>query len=232
MVCGPTHVFEMANEPYQELVGERQLIGESVADALPEAEEQGFVALLNRVYETGEPYIPRAARISLARIHGAPQEERYLDFVYQPMREPNGQTTGIICLGVDVTDRRTVENALIQNEKLAAVGRLASLIAHEINNRLEALTNLLYLATTSDELTPVIRGYLESAESELRRVSNIANQTLLFNKNSANQTAVFCQSLLANMLSIYQGPLFNSRVQVEERNRASRAILCFEGEIR
>ncbi len=229
---GPTHIFEMANEPYQELVGERELIGKSVADALPEAEEQGFVALLNRVYETGEPYTARAARISLARIPGAPQEERYLDFVYQPMSESDGRTSGIICLGVDVTDRRTAENALIQSEKLAAVGRLASSIAHEINNPLEAITNLLYLATTSDELTPVIRGYLESAERELRRVSNIANQTLLFNKNSANQTAVFCQSLLADMLSIYQGRLFNARVQVEERNRASRAILCFKGEIR
>lgn len=232
VVCGPDHIFELANAPYQLLVGDRQLLGKSVAEALPEAEEQGFVTLLNRVYATSEPYIARAARISLTRTPGIPQEDRYLDFVYQPMRNLGGETSGIIVLGVDVTDRRSAEQALIQSEKLAAVGRLASTVAHEINNPLEAVTNLLYLATTSEELSPLIKGYLESAERELRRVSNIANQTLRFNKNFANQTAVFCQNLFADTLSIYQGRLLNSRVQVDERKRASHAIICFEGEIR
>ena len=229
---GPDHVFELANAPYQLLVGNRQLIGKFLAEALPEAAEQGFVALLDRVYLTGEPYIARAAKISLVRTAGLPQEERYLDFVYQPMHNQDGETSGIIVLGVDVTDRRNAEHALIQSEKLAAVGRLASTVAHEINNPLEAVTNLLYLATTSEDLPPLIKGYLESAECELRRVANIANQTLRFNKNSANQTAVFCQNLFADTLSIYQGRLLNSRVQVDERKRASHAVICFEGEIR
>lgn len=232
VVCGPDHIFELANEPYKLLVGDRQLIGNSVASSLPEAEQQGFVALLNRVYATGEPYIARAARLTLVRTSGTPPEERYLDFVYQPMRDLHGETSGIIVLGVDVTDRHKAEQSLIESEKLAAVGRLASSIAHEINNPLEAVTNLLYLATTSEELSPLIRGYLESAECELRRVSNIANQTLRFNRNSANQAAVFCQYLLADTLCIYQGRLLNSRVQVDERIRAARAVICFEGEIR
>ena len=232
VVCGPDHVFELANAPYQLLVGDRSLIGKSVAKALPEAREQGFVTLLDRVYATGEPYIARAAAITLARTPGLPQEERYLDFVYQPMRNIDGETTGIIVFGVDITDRQNAEHALIQSEKLAAVGRLANTVAHEINNPLEAVTNLLYLATTSEELSPLIKGYLESAECELRRVSNIANQTLRFNKNSAHQAAVFCQNLFADTLSIYQGRLLNSRVQVDERKRASHAVICFEGEIR
>ena len=103
---------------------------------------------------------------------------------------------GDIVLGVNVTDRRNAEQALFQSEKLAAVGHLASTVAHEINNPLEAVTNLLYLATTSEGLPSLIKRYLESAVCELRRVANIANQTLRFNENPVNQTAVFCQNLL------------------------------------
>jgi PAS domain S-box-containing protein len=232
VVRGPQHVFEMVNLRYHQLVGNRDLLGKAAVEALPEIDDQSFLRLLTQVYESGEPHIEQAARISLLRNEGQPAEDRYVDYLYQPLREPDGTTSGVICLGVDVTERRLAEQALMQNEKLAAVGRLASSIAHEINNPLESVTNLLYLISGSDLLPPALSEYLDTAERELRRVSNIANQTLRFHKQSSDPTAVFCQDLIGDSLSIYQGRIVNGNIHVELRKRAIRPITCFEGEIR
>ena len=136
--------------------------------------------------------------------------------------------TGIF---LDVTERKQTERALLQSEKLAAVGRLAASIAHEINNPLESVTNLLYLARASTDYTET-QSYLETAERELRRVSAISNQTLRFYKQSTNPTCVTCEELIEATLSIYQGRLVNSMVEIEKRKRATKPVLCFEGEIR
>ena len=86
---------------------------------------------------------------------------------------------GIVTFSRDITKMKLATAAVLQNEKLAAVGRLASSIAHEINNPLESVTNLLYLARGSADPS-MVKGYLDTAERELRRVSAIANQTLRF----------------------------------------------------
>ncbi len=99
--------------------------------------------------------------------------------------------TGIIALGVDVTDSKRSEQLLFQTEKLSAVGKLASSIAHEINNPLEAVTNLLYLAQGA-VVEPEAKEYLASAEIELRRVSAIANQALQFHRQSTCPAPVTC----------------------------------------
>jgi signal transduction histidine kinase len=119
----------------------------------------------------------------------------------------------------------------MQTEKLAAVGRLASSIAHEINNPLESVTNLLYLARET-ALNPETREYLGIADRELRRVSVIANQTLRFHKQSSKPQLITCDDLVGSAISVYQGRLVNSSVEVEKRNRANHPVLCFEGEIR
>jgi PAS domain S-box-containing protein len=228
---GPDFVFEMINPLYQELVGQRDLIGKSVREALPEAEEQGFIALLDQVYRSGKTFVGRRSPIQLARTSSQSLEERFLDFVYQPMREPDGATSGIIVLGVDVTESKRAEKALMQTEKLAAVGRLASSIAHEINNPLESVTNLLYLARET-VWNPETREYLDIADRELRRVSVIANQTLRFHKQSSRPQWITSEELITSALSVYQGRLVNSNIDVEKRVRATRSVFCFEGEIR
>jgi len=228
---GPDFVFEMINPLYQELVGQRDLIGKSVREALPEAEGQGFVALLDEVYRSNKSFVGRRTPIQLARTASQPLEERFLDFVYQPRREADGTISGIIVLGVDVTESKRAEKALMQTEKLAAVGRLASSIAHEINNPLESVTNLLYLARET-AINPETREYLNIADRELRRVSVIANQTLRFHKQSSRPQWITSEELIASALTIYQGRLVNSNVDVEKRIRASRSVFCFEGEIR
>jgi len=226
---GPEHVFEMINPPYQELIGQRDLLGRTVREAVPEAAEQGFIALLDEVYRTGQPFVGRGTPIQLAR--GASLEVRYLDFVYQPRRDENGTVCGIIVLGVDVTESKRAEQVLLQSEKLNAVGRLASSIAHEINNPLEAVTNLLYLAQRS-AVSPTAQHYLEAAEVELQRVSAIANQTLRFHRQSTNPRPATAEDLIGGILPLYQGRLTNSPVTIERRDRTHRPFMCFDGEIR
>lgn len=138
----------------------------------------------------------------------------------------------------DVTERKLVQeslersqSALIQTEKLAAVGRLASSISHEINNPLEAVTNLIYLIRGS-LLIEEIQEFAQIAERELRRVSIITNQTLRFHKQSTKPLAVYCDDLISETLSVFQGRLVNARVQVQKRKRAKRPVHCLDGEIR
>jgi len=231
VLSGPDYVFDMVNGPYVQLIGHRSVLGKSLREAVPEAEEQGFLKLLDGVYRTGEAYVGRGIPIQLARLPDHPLELRYLDFVYQPKREPDGSVSGIIVLGVDVTDARRSEQILLQSEKLNAVGRLASSIAHEINNPLEAVTNLIYLAQSA-AVNQETRHYLATAEIELRRVSAIANQTLRFHRQSTNPTPVTAAGLIDATLPLYQSRISNAHVKVERRDRARRPVTCLDGEIR
>ncbi len=142
-----------------------------------------------------------------------------------------GNPATILGVTLDTTERHTAMEMLLRTEKLAAVGRLSSSIAHEINNPLESVTNLLYLAreTTPDQGT---RGYLDTAERELRRVADITSQTLRFHKQQSAPRPVRASELFDDCLSIRQGRLINSSVQVERRVRTDRPVLCFDGEIR
>ena len=138
---------------------------------------------------------------------------------------------GIVTFSRDITKLKHATAAVLQNEKLAAVGRLASSIAHEINNPLESVTNLLYLARRASG-PAVVDEYLDCAERELRRVSAITNQTLRFYKQTTKPSPVSCVELFSETLTLYQGRLLNSNIQVTRRKRASRPVVCLEGEIR
>ena len=158
--------------------------------------------------------------------------ERVISATYLPDFEEDGvQVRGVIVQGYDITDFKRAEEALIQSEKLAAVGRLAASIAHEINNPLESVTNLLYLAR-ADASTDALKEYLDTADRELRRVAAITNQTLRFHKQSTRPTEITCEELVEGVISIYQGRIVNSRIRVESRKRATKPVLCFTGEIR
>jgi signal transduction histidine kinase len=160
-----------------------------------------------------------------------PAEIHFLDFTYQPLREADNTSSGIMVLGTDITEKRHSEKALLQSEKLAAVGRLASTIAHEINNPLESVTNLIYLALRSSDLKRT-HEYLELAELELRRMASITRQTLSFNKQIAVPHEVNCEDLFNSVTGIYQSRFVNAGILVERRMRAQHSILCIGGEIR
>jgi PAS domain-containing protein len=103
---GPDHVFEMANDSYLQLVGHRNLVGKPAVEALPEVRGQGFIALLDTVNRTGRPFIGQQLRVTLQRTSGAPVEERFVNFIYQPVTDENGEVTGIFVEGSDVTEAK------------------------------------------------------------------------------------------------------------------------------
>jgi signal transduction histidine kinase len=160
-----------------------------------------------------------------------PADHRYWTVSYFPVYGADGNIQAITAASLEITQQRKAELALMQTEKLAIVGRLASSIAHEINNPLESVTNLLYLADHSDTLEQA-RHYIQTAEVELRRVSAIASQTLRFHKQSTSPLEINLNELVGSVLSVYQGRIANANVQISLRARSGRRVRCFEGEIR
>ncbi len=102
LLDGPDHVFQLANDAYYELTGNRELIGLSVAEAMPEMVEQGFVRVLDEVWKSGTPYFGRSEEIFLDLATG--RKRMYLEFIYQPISDHNGNPTGIYVQGYDVTE--------------------------------------------------------------------------------------------------------------------------------
>ncbi len=105
MLRGPEHVFDFANEAYLRLVGRQDIVGRPLVEALPEIQEQGFTQLLDEVMRSGEPFIGREVGVMLAREPGAPPQQRFLDFIYQPIVEADGSISGVFVEGSDMTDR-------------------------------------------------------------------------------------------------------------------------------
>ncbi|MGV3723419.1 MAG: PAS domain-containing protein [Actinomycetota bacterium] len=109
---GPSHVFEIANAAYLQLVGHREIIGKTAREALPELSGQGYFKLLDRVYQTGEPFVGRQMPVLITSSPAGSTEEAFLDFVYQPLRDPDGAVSGILVHGIDVTARVSAEREL------------------------------------------------------------------------------------------------------------------------
>jgi PAS domain S-box-containing protein len=116
---------------------------------------------------------------------------------------------------LDITERKKTEAALVRAEKLAAMGRLASTVAHEINNPLEAVTNLLYLARSSPSLDSDTQSYLVTAERELARLSNITRLTLGFVRTSASADETGMAEVVNEVLSIFHHRFETKNVKID-----------------
>jgi PAS domain S-box-containing protein len=116
LLHGPEHRFALINPAYQQLVGHRDVVGLTVREAIPEVASQGFIDLLDNVFAAGQPYIGRNVRIVLQRTPGGIAETRFLDFVYQPIKDASGKITSIFVEGSDITERRATEDALRTSE--------------------------------------------------------------------------------------------------------------------
>ncbi len=148
-----------------------------------------------------------------------------------PIRNREGELTHVVGIQTDVTARVEFEAALRESEKLAAVGRLASSIAHEINNPLEAVTNLLYLARTAEDTGETMR-YLGMADKELQRVAQITSQSLRFYKQSSKPQAISVAEMIHSVMDLYESRADNSQVAIERRDRSMELVVCLESEIR
>jgi PAS domain S-box-containing protein len=152
----------------------------------------------------------------------------------QSVAEPfylNGKIVGGVAVNTDVTEARLQDEALRKLEKLAAVGQLASSIAHEINNPLESITNLLYLIRQSESMEDVQR-YAETAQEELLRVTEITLQTLRFHRQNSRPAELDLAELLRALMSLYAGRMLVRNITGEMKLTASPRVLAMEGEIR
>lgn len=176
LLRGPQHVFEMANAAYLKLVGNREVLGKPVAEALPEVARQGFVQLLDQVFATGAPYKGEAVHVDLQREPGVPLEQRIVDFMYQPVRDASRRVTGIVVQATDVTERDRALQQLREADRRKDV--FLATLAHELRNPLAPIRNglqILKLATSADQR---LSGTREMMERQLRHLVHLVDDLL------------------------------------------------------
>ena len=168
-------------------------------------------------------------------------EKRYLPKSGNPVwvnitstavRDHSGSLEYRITVVEDITARRRAEQALIHAEKLAVTGRMASVMAHEINNPLGAALNSLYLASLARNLSDATCRHLELAQHELERVAHITRQTLGFYRETGNPTKVDLQTVVDDVMNLYESELKKKRIRVEQRYGTDQTVFGIEGELR
>jgi PAS domain S-box-containing protein len=148
-----------------------------------------------------------------------------------PIRDAAGHVIGASKIVRDISDRKRMEQVLIQAEKLAVTGRMAAAVAHEINNPLESLMNLIFLARQNSPVEGKAHRYLLTAESELERVAHIARQTLGYYRDTGKPVPVQLHDLVETVLAVYQTRLLGSAIFVDRRFDDLPEIVVSKGEM-
>ena len=178
---GREHRVEIANPGYLRLIGHREVIGKTIAEALPDLVEQGFVGVLDRVFASGEAYTAQGARYDMQAVPNGPTVERFVDFVFQPIRTATGEVSGIFVEGVDVTERASADRALRESE--ARLRALNADLEHEVLVRLQD-------RGMTWQVTPDLLGVLD-AEGVFER-TNPAWQALLgWSEDDIHRMSIF-----------------------------------------
>lgn len=179
---GPQHIFTYANPSYKTFVKCWDLVGRTVAEALPEITEQGFVELLDEVFRTGVPYHGRDVEIIFRGSGDDAPEKCYCNFVYQPAYATDGSVSGLFCEGYDVTERHrsrekltVLNNQLIQLSRMNAMGTMAATLAHELNQPIAAIAN--YAAAGKRHLDAPLESDRQPASEALSAIGEIAERT-------------------------------------------------------
>jgi PAS domain S-box-containing protein len=201
-----------------------EMIGQSILKLIPEElhpEENTFIEKL----KLGQ----RIEQFETRRITKTGQTLD-VSLTLSPIRDAQGKVIGASKILRDISIAKRLEQSILQAEKLAATGRMAATIAHEINNPLEAVVNLLYL------LRPTISGdegraYLASAESELQRVSHIAKQTLGYYREDALATPMSLNDIVQYAVTIYEPRCQASGIKILQSFTSARKVLLRRGEI-
>ena len=220
--------FEQTNPAYHEILGrsERELQRESILSVTHEDDRESCKDQLKKLL-AGE-------------VSSFVKEKRYVrpagDAVwvrnsFSLLKDGQDRPMHIILICTDISARRRAERLLVEREKLATVGQLAASIAHEINNPLEAILNLLYLAKRTENMDEA-RQYVAEAEREVEQVAQIAANTLRFRKEQAKPSATSVCELLESVLTLFRGKLAEAQVRVHLHKRDVPKLVCYPSEIR
>jgi signal transduction histidine kinase len=149
-----------------------------------------------------------------------------------PLKDADGAITEWFGTATDITARKQAEEALLRSERLASLGRMAATIAHEINNPLEALTNLLFLAGQTAGLPAAAHERLQAADAELRRVAHITRQALGFYRESTAPASASVSALVESAIDLLKGKVCVKRAQIGKQWRTQQEIEMVAGEMR
>jgi two-component system sensor kinase FixL len=241
---GKEHRFAFANQAYESLIGRRAPVGKRAAEVLPELLEQGFIEILDQVYKSGRHYSSARMPFDLNCQPGRPAETRYVQFVYQPVRDEEGNVTGIFCEGSDITNMETTgaelevaEAQLVHLSRVSAMGTMAATLGHELNQPLAAITN--YAAGCSNLLaksglkTGELQDGLEAIGVAASRAGNIIRALREMTRKAAPRAEQFplgsalaaaaalvragsCEGLGINIKIESSGCVRADRIQIEQ----------------
>ncbi len=204
-------------------------LGRTIPELLPEPAAALLQGCIRNVFETG--LAVRDFELSSPLPADSSEMRSWLINVY-PVRASLQAVRWVGAIFIETTERKNSEEALRRTEKLAAAGRLAASIAHEINNPLEAITNLLYLLSREPSLNARALAYTESAQYEVSRVSEMTQQTLRFYRQSTLPGMVNVAELLDSVLTLFQGRVYSLHIEVLRQYGQDVELFCFSGELR
>jgi len=188
---------------------------------------QMSVALWQRCVATGENF---EAEVRLQTVNDGTERWNFARVV--PFQRAGANRAGWIGTLVDLTESKERELALRMAEKLALTGRMTSVIAHEINNPLEAITNLMYLLRGELGNNGTATNYISQAENELERISGITKQTLRWNRETGKPEVFEMSLLIDEVLRLYSGKIRNKQIRVEQDGNSKILGCGILGQIR
>jgi signal transduction histidine kinase/ActR/RegA family two-component response regulator len=246
LLTGSEHRIDLANQAFLQLIGHRPVLGLPVAEALPELAEQGYLKLLDQVFETGQAFAARSASYLVPTDAEAPPAQVFIDYIYQPFRNERAEVIGIFVQGFDSTgrsraearlrelnetleqrvaaetaERSKTEDALRQALKMEAVGQLTGGIAHDFNNMLQGMVTALDLAERrfAEGRPEEARPYLITAQNAAFRAGGLTARLLAFGRRQAlDPRPVALDELVQGMLSLIRQTV-GTAVQIDLRLR-------------
>ena len=204
-------------------------VGLRATELYPDIVAEQIQAHVARVFESGTPVRDVEVSGPMPRADG---EKRTVSMHFYPVQPQHDTVRWVGVIVVDITDRLRSEETLRKTEKLAAAGRLAASVAHEINNPLESVTNLLYLLQTHQHMDKAALEFVAVAQAELARVAHITQQTLRFYRQTASRSDTNVPEVLRSIVQLYQLRMTAAHVYVEEKFRGTPNLHCYSGELR
>ncbi|MBW4560784.1 MAG: PAS domain S-box protein [Mojavia pulchra JT2-VF2] len=219
---GPTHITEVANPIYLQIVGNREVIGKTAREAFPDLAGQGFFELLDQVYATGQPFVGKEMRALFDRNGDGILEESFWNFVYQPLLDANAQVYGIMTHAVEVTEqvlsRKEIEKKAEELSQLTLalersnkdLEQFAYVASHDLKAPLRGISSISgwLEEDLADTLTEESREHLNLLHKRIQRMENLIDGILQYSRAGRMQTSemVDVAALLAEVIELIAPP--------------------------